>query len=123
MMLRRVGLVEEAKMWAGSVVVEGLVSRGVGGRFVSRSAEGDEGAAQRLRERRVSNTFLPFLVIISPPLDLSRNRQQLPVVDIVILFFLALAGKAAASPTTNVVPIEIDEFKSFRSQPVAALHF
>ena len=52
MMLRRVGLVEEAKMWAGSVVVEGLVSGGVGGRFVSRSAEGDEGAAQRLRERR-----------------------------------------------------------------------
>ena len=47
-----------------------LVS-GVGGKLVSRSApdssEGDDGVAQRLRERRLSNTLLPFLATTVAP--------------------------------------------------------
>ena len=57
---------------------EDLVSGRVGGRFIPRSAPGDEIAAQRLRDGGFQ-TPLPFLVIISPLSHLPRNRQ-LPVV-------------------------------------------
>ena len=111
---------------------EGWVSGGVGGRFVSRSApdtsEGDESAAQRLRERRFSNasTFSgQHITTVSPSTKSTTTASggyYITVLDLSPL--LVSAGKEAASSVTNVgPPIKIDEFMSSRSQPVAALHF
>ena len=109
----------------GRVSLEGLVS---GGKFVSRSApdtsEGDEGAAQRLRERRFSNasTISGHHITTVAPSTKSTTASggyYITVLDLSPL--LISAGKETAS---NVVPpIKIDEFMSSRSQPVAALHF
>ena len=111
---------------------EGFVSGGVGGRFVSRSApdtsEGDEGAAQRLRERRFSNASTVsghHITTVAPSTKSTTSASggyHITVLDLSSL--LISAGKEAASSVTNVVPpIKIDEFMSSRSQPVAALHF
>jgi hypothetical protein len=114
---------------------EGLVSEGVGGRFVSRSgsvpdvSEGDGGTAQRLRERRFSNastisghhitTVTPFF---TKSTTTASDGYYITVLDLSLL--LVSAGKETASSVTNVVPaIKIVEFMSSRSQPVAALHF
>ena len=108
---------------------EGLVP---GGRFVSRSApdtsEGDEGAAQRMRERRFSNasTISGHHITTVAPSTASTTTASggyyITVLDLSPL--LVSAGKEAASSVTNVgLPIRIDEFMSSRSQPVSALHF
>jgi hypothetical protein len=109
----------------GGRVGEGWVS---GGRFVSRSApdtsEGDEGAAQRLRERRFSNasTISGHHITTVAPSTTSTTTASgghyITVLDLSPL--LVSVGNEAAS---NVLPIRIDEFMSSRSQPVAALHF
>ena len=111
---------------------EGLVSGGGGGRFVSRSApdtsEGDEGVAQRLRERRFSNASTisgHHITTVSPSTRSATTASggyYITVLDLSPL--LVSTGKEAASSVSNVVPpIKIDEFMSSRSQPVAALHF
>ena len=110
---------------------EGLVSGGVGGRFVSRSApdtsEG-EAAAQRLRERRFSNASTisgHHITTVAPSTKSTTAATSgyfITVLDLSPL--LVSAGMETASSVGNVVPpIKIDEFMSSRSQPVAALHF
>ena len=105
-MPRRVGLVAEWGMWAGfSLGGEGLVSGGVGGRFVSRSApdtsEGDEGVAQRLRERKSSNVSTisgHHITTVSPSTRLATTASggyYITVLDLSPL--LVSAGKEAAS--------------------------
>jgi hypothetical protein len=105
---------------------EGLVSGGVGGRFVSRSApdasEGDEGAAQRLRERRFSNASTisgHHITTVAPSTKLTTASGGYYVTVLDLSPLLVSAGKE----TAPVPPIKIDEFMSSRSQPVAALHF
>jgi hypothetical protein len=112
---------------------EGLVSGGVGGRFVSRSvpdaSEGDEGAAQRLRERRFSNASTISghhdITTVTPSTKSTTTASggyYITVLDLVSL--LVSAGKETVSSVTNaVLPIKIDVFMSSRFQPVAALHF
>ena len=110
---------------------ESLVSGGVGGRFVSRSApdtiDGNEAAAQRLRERRYSNasTISGQHITTVTPSTKSANASggyYITVLDLSPL--LVSAGKEVAPSVANVAPpIKIDEFMSSRSQPVAALHF
>ena len=119
-------------MGRASLGGEGWASGGVGGRFVSRSApdtsEGNESAAQRLRERRFSNTSTisgHHITTVSPSTKSTTTASggyYITVLDLSPL--LVSGGKEAASSATNVVPpIKIDEFMSSRSQPVAALHF
>jgi hypothetical protein len=110
-------------------VGDGLAS---GGRFVSRGApdtsEGDEGAAQRLRERRFSNASTisgHHITTVAPSTTSTTTASGGYYITVLDLFpLLVSAGKEAASSATNVVlPIRIDEFMSSRSQPVSALHF
>jgi hypothetical protein len=110
-------------------VGEGLIS---GGRFVSRNApdtiEGNEAAAQRLRERRFSNASTIFghhITTVAPSTTSTTTVSggyYITVLDLSPL--LVSAEKESASFVTNVVlPIMTDEFMSSRSQPVDALHF
>lgn len=108
-------------------VGESLVSGG--GRFVSRSApdtsEGDEGASQRMRERRFSNASTissHHITTVAPSTastSIASGGYYITVIDLSPL--LVSAGKEAA--TNAALPIRIDEFMSSRSQPVSALHF
>ena len=108
---------------------EGLVSGGVGGRFVSRSApdasESDEAAAQRLRERRFSNASTisgHHITTVAPSTKSTSTASSgyyITVLDLSPL--LVSTGKEVGSSV--IPPIKIDEFLSSRSQPVSALHF
>lgn len=120
--------------------VEGLVPGGSGERFVSRSAphaapvvddQSDQVAAQRLRERRFSNTSSisgHHITTVAPSTKSSipaSGGYHITVVDLSPLLALAgISGKSMETTVTNSVPpIKIDEFMSSRSQPIADLQF
>ena len=117
----------------GDVGRVGRGGEGLGGRFVSRSApdpapEGDEDAAQNLRERRFSNTSSIsgyHVTTIAPSTKSSATANggyYITVVDLSPL--LVLPGKKNTEAGASAVsPIKIDEFMSSRSQPIAALQF